>query len=56
MLIERLVVSAQHAYEGRPAYGPFPVATSSPSSIELRAGYGVVGDRYAGRAATGTRR
>ncbi len=30
---------------------PVPVATSSPSSIELRAGYGVVGDRYAGRAA-----
>jgi MOSC domain-containing protein YiiM len=51
VLIERLVVSAQHAYEGRPSFGPVPVETSSPASIELRAGYGVVGDRYAGRAA-----
>ena len=51
MRIERLVVSPRHAYEGRPSDGPLPVGASSPSSIELRAGFGVVGDRYAGRAA-----
>ncbi len=51
MRIERLVVSPRHAYEGRPSDGPVPVETSSPASIELRAGFGVVGDRYAGRAA-----
>jgi MOSC domain-containing protein YiiM len=49
--IERLVVSSGHAYEGRPSGGPVPVRTWSPETIELRAGFGVVGDRYAGRAA-----
>ena len=36
---------------GGPADGPTPVETRSPESIELRAGHGVVGDRYSGRAA-----
>lgn len=45
------VVSPDHAYEGRPGDGPRPVATGRPASIEIRAGHGVVGDRYAGRAA-----
>ncbi|MEJ2860092.1 MOSC domain-containing protein [Actinomycetospora flava] len=45
------VVSSAHAYEGRPADGPRPVATSSPDHIEVRAGHGVVGDRYAGHRA-----
>lgn len=51
MEIVRLVVSREHAYLGRPSDGPARVDTAQPSSIELRAGYGVVGDRYAGRAA-----
>ena len=45
------VVSPGHAYDGRPADGPAPVPTWTPEAIEVRAGYGVVGDRYAGRAA-----
>lgn len=45
------VVSPAHAYEGRPADGPRPVATSTPDAITIRAGHGVLGDRYAGRAA-----
>ncbi|WP_433787609.1 MOSC domain-containing protein [Actinomycetospora sp. CA-101289] len=45
------VVSPGHAWDGRPADGPAPVATHTPSAIEVRAGYGVVGDRYAGHAA-----
>jgi MOSC domain-containing protein YiiM len=45
------VVSSGHSYEGRPSEGPVPVATSTPDAIEVRAGYGVVGDRYAGQAA-----
>lgn len=51
MRIERFVLSPRHAYEGRPSDGPVPVETFSPESIELRAGHGVVGDRYAGREA-----
>ncbi|MEJ2870652.1 MOSC domain-containing protein [Actinomycetospora sp. OC33-EN08] len=51
MQIERLVVSPGHAYQGRPSDGPAPTETTSPSAVELRAGHGVVGDRYAGRAA-----
>jgi MOSC domain-containing protein YiiM len=49
--IVRFVVSAGHAYEGRPGDGPRPVPTETPGAIEIRAGYGVVGDRYAGRPA-----
>jgi MOSC domain-containing protein YiiM len=49
--IERFVVSPRHAFEGRPSDGPTPVETLSPDAIVLRAGHGVVGDRYAGRAA-----
>ena len=49
--IAGFVVSPAHAYEGRPADGPRPVTTGTPGAIEVRAGHGVVGDRYAGRAA-----
>jgi len=45
------VVSSGHAYGGRPGDGPASVETRTPSSITLRAGYGVVGDRYAGQPA-----
>ena len=51
MEIVGLVVSPGHAYDGRPADGPRPVPTTHPAAIELRAGYGVVGDRYAGHPA-----
>lgn len=45
------VVSPAHAYEGRPADGPRAVPTATPDTITIRAGHGVVGDRYAGREA-----
>jgi MOSC domain-containing protein YiiM len=45
------VVSSGHAYGGRPSGGPTAVETRTPSSITLRSGYGVVGDRYAGQPA-----
>lgn len=49
--IVSFLVSPTHAYAGRPADGPEPTATTTPTVIELRAGHGVVGDRYAGRRA-----
>lgn len=50
--IELLLSSPTHRYEGRPGDGP--LAQSAPEvfdSIELRAGLGVVGDRYFGQRA-----
>src|SRR6478735_3637825 len=42
-----LVVSSRHAYEGRPQDGPRPDPEPTDRvSIELRAGLGIVGDRY----------
>jgi MOSC domain-containing protein YiiM len=42
-----LLASATSRYEGRPADGPRPaVGDESRESIEIRAGLGVVGDRY----------
>ncbi|SDZ52035.1 MOSC domain-containing protein [Herbiconiux ginsengi] len=52
--IVHLLVSSVHRYEGRPADGPLPVPAGeneSPSSVEVRAGLGIVGDRYFGRPA-----
>jgi len=50
--IVALLASPLHAYEGRPADGPTAdPADGARDRIELRAGHGVVGDRYAGRAA-----
>ncbi|MFG1910655.1 MOSC domain-containing protein [Kribbella sp. NPDC048928] len=49
--IVALMVSGRHAFEGRPQDGPRedpePVARTS---IEVRAGLGIVGDRYYGQA------
>ncbi|WP_409330351.1 MOSC domain-containing protein [Trujillonella humicola] len=46
-----LVVSPVHRYDGRPG-GTVPAqASDAVGRAEVRAGYGVVGDRYAGRAA-----
>jgi hypothetical protein len=45
--IELLLASPHSRYEGRPADGPVPASgPETPPSIELRAGLGVVGDRY----------
>jgi hypothetical protein len=48
--IALLLVSPRHRYEGRPADGALPVLPSDPDErrdrIELRAGLGIVGDRY----------
>jgi MOSC domain-containing protein YiiM len=52
--IVHLLVSSLHRYEGRPADGPLPVPAGeieSRSSVEVRAGLGIVGDRYFGRPA-----
>jgi MOSC domain-containing protein YiiM len=50
--IEALLASPIHAYEGRPAEGPRSDPTADArEQIEIRAGHGIVGDRYAGHAA-----
>jgi MOSC domain-containing protein YiiM len=50
--IVELLASPAHRYEGRPADGP---AAAPPGElvdeIEIRAGLGIVGDRYFGQAA-----
>ena len=50
--IEHLLASPLHRYEGRPSDGPLPAAGPElHDRIELRAGLGIVGDRYFGHAA-----
>lgn len=45
--IVRFVVSPLHRYEGRPADGAIPFeGNEQPDRIEIRAGLGIVGDRY----------
>lgn len=47
-----LLASPVHRYEGRPADGPLPgVGEESHTSIRLRAGLGIVGDRHFGKPA-----
>lgn len=47
-----LLVSPVHAYEGRPGDGPRPDPDGRrPVAVEVRAGLGLVGDRYFGRPA-----
>jgi MOSC domain-containing protein YiiM len=47
-----LLVSPVHAYEGRPDDGPRPDPGGRPAtSVAVRAGLGLVGDRYFGREA-----
>lgn len=43
-----LVVSPRHSYDGRPSDGPKLVPPSAPSSVDVRAHKGLVGDRYFG--------
>jgi hypothetical protein len=50
--IVALVVSPVHAYEGRPAAGPRPdPGPVAREVVEVRAGLGLVGDRYFNRPA-----
>jgi MOSC domain-containing protein YiiM len=50
--IVQLLVSPIHRYEGRPADGPRPATPGElVPFIQLRAGLGVVGDRYFGKPA-----
>ena len=50
--IALLLVSPVHAYAGRPDDGPQPdPAPVSQASVQVRAGLGLVGDRYYGRQA-----
>ena len=50
--IELLLASPLHRYEGRPSDGPLDArGPELPSSIEVRAGLGIVGDRYYGHPA-----
>ncbi|MGW4482913.1 molybdenum cofactor biosysynthesis protein [Amycolatopsis sp. NPDC004368] len=50
--IVSLLVSPVHAFEGRPADGPRPDPVPvSRSCVEVRAGLGLVGDRYFNHAA-----
>jgi hypothetical protein len=47
-----LLVSPQHAYEGRPQDGPRPdPEPPGRDLVEVRAGLGLVGDRFCGHAA-----
>jgi hypothetical protein len=50
--IVELLASPVHRYEGRPADGPAPApAGELVDVIDIRAGLGIVGDRYYGRPA-----
>lgn len=50
--IVQLLASPVHRYEGRPAEGPAPAPEGElVEEIEIRAGLGIVGDRYFGRPA-----
>ncbi|QJU53881.1 MOSC domain-containing protein [Herbiconiux sp. KACC 21604] len=52
--IVHLLASPVHRYDGRPADGPAPLpegAVESRERIEVRAGLGIVGDRFFGHGA-----
>ncbi|CAN5231925.1 hypothetical protein BH11ACT5_BH11ACT5_09230 [soil metagenome] len=50
--IELLLASSQHRYEGRPSDGPRDATGPElHESVEVRAGLGIVGDRYFGQRA-----
>lgn len=46
-----LLASREHRYDGRPRAAVPEQAGDRRASLELRAGFGVVGDRYAGKPA-----
>ena len=50
--IVALLASPVHRYEGRPADGPAPAPPGElVDQVQIRAGLGIVGDRYFGRPA-----
>lgn len=50
--IAQLLASPVHRYEGRPSDGPAPAPPGEVvQEIEIRAGLGIVGDRYYGKRA-----
>jgi MOSC domain-containing protein YiiM len=50
--ILQLLASPIHRFEGRPSDGPAPApAGESVSTVRVRAGLGIVGDRYFGKQA-----
>ncbi|WP_129337970.1 molybdenum cofactor biosysynthesis protein [Cellulomonas endophytica] len=50
--IEQLLASPVHRYAGRPADGPAPAPEGElVDAVEVRAGLGIVGDRFFGRPA-----
>ncbi|MCO7197351.1 molybdenum cofactor biosysynthesis protein, partial [Pseudonocardia sp. McavD-2-B] len=50
--VTALLAASRHAYEGRPADGPRPDPEPPlRHAVRVRAGHGIVGDRYAGRPA-----
>ncbi|MGX6607444.1 molybdenum cofactor biosysynthesis protein [Micromonosporaceae bacterium Da 78-11] len=50
--IRQLLASPLHRYEGRPADGPLPAPPGElVDRVEIRAGLGIVGDRYYARPA-----
>jgi hypothetical protein len=50
--IVQLLASPVHRYEGRPADGPAPAPPGElVEQVEIRAGLGIVGDRYFGQSA-----
>lgn len=52
--IVHLLASSVHRYEGRPSEGPRPAPEGEPESrerIEVRASFGIVGDRHFGHPA-----
>lgn len=50
--IVQLLASPAHRYVGRPADGPAPAPPGEPvDMVQIRAGPGIVGDRYFGRPA-----
>src|SRR4051812_28576528 len=50
--IVQLFVSPIHRYEGRPSDGPAPIeVVELVDEVEIRAGLGIVGDRYFGERA-----
>jgi hypothetical protein len=50
--IAQLLASPVHRYEGRPADGPAPAPSGElVEEVQIRAGLGIVGDRYFGRPA-----
>ncbi len=52
MEIVQLLASPLHRYEGRPADGPLPEPDGEVvDEVEIRAGLGIVGDRYFGKRA-----